>query len=172
MRWTSLTEQKQVPDWSRIKGLQPRLRSHTGWHRLEYRGHDWFLLQDRATNRHYHFTESAYRFLKRLDGKRSVEQALSSVPEETDDSPVRQQEAIDLLLRLQSADLLLQHDRDDSARLYGQWRKQRAKSRLAMIMRPLAVRLPLFDPTRCCRGCCRWQARCSIGAHCCSGWRW
>ena len=139
--------QQQAPVWPQIKALQPRLRSHTEWHRLSYRGHDWFLLQDRATNRHYHFTESAYRLLKRLDGKRSIEQALGSVAGEMLDSPERQQETIDLLLRLQSADLLVQHGQDDSARLYGQWRKQQGRSRLALLMRPLAVRLPLFDPT-------------------------
>ncbi|MCP4285221.1 MAG: peptidase M50 [Gammaproteobacteria bacterium] len=133
--------------WPQIKQLQPRLRSHTEWHRLEYRGNNWFLLQDRATNRHYHFTESAYHFLNRLDGKSSVEQALSSIPEEADGTPVPQQEVVDLLLRLQSADLLIQSGKNDSERLYGQWRKLRTKSRLAMLMRPLAVRLPLFDPT-------------------------
>ncbi|MCB1751991.1 MAG: peptidase M50 [Gammaproteobacteria bacterium] len=141
-----MSEQQQTADWSRIAGLQPRLRSHTRWHRLRYRGHDWYLLQDRATNRHYHLSESAYRFLRQLDGKHSLEQALNSASGNTDRSPARRQEVMDLLLRLQSADLLVYQGRDDSARLYGQWRKQRARSRLAAIMRPLAVRLPLLDP--------------------------
>ena len=142
-----MSQQQPLPVWSQIKALQPRLRSHTRWHRIGYRGRDWFLLQDRATGRHYHFTEPAYLLLKRLDGRTSIEQALASVSEHRIVAPQRQQEAVDLLLRLQSADLLIHRDRDDSARLYSQWRKHRVKSRLAAIMRPLAVRLPLFDPT-------------------------
>ncbi|MCP5418719.1 MAG: peptidase M50 [Chromatiaceae bacterium] len=136
-----------TPLWTQLSGLRPRLRSHITWHRQTHRGHDWILLEDRATNRHYHLTEPAWRLLQRLDGERSVAQALACAWLTDELTAARQQEAVELLRRLQAANLLVYPENDPSNRLYEQWRKQRTRSHHAQLMRPLALRLPLFDPT-------------------------
>ena len=135
-------------DWQKLGQLRPRLRSHTAWQRMPFRGIDWYLLHDRASGRHYHFSQSAYRLLRLLDGETSLEQALAQLAAPAQPDRAMRREALNLLLRLRSADLLWQAEGSDSERLYRQWRQQSGKGRLAQLTRPLAVRLPLFDPDR------------------------
>lgn len=135
----------ETSPWERIAQLRPRLREHIAWHEHWYRGRPWFLLRDLATNQTYHFTAAAREFVSRLDGRQTVAEALQAAAGEQD---LMTSQATELLLRLQAADLLLLEGPADPNALFIRWQAKRRKVRLNTLMRPLALRIPLFDPSR------------------------
>ena len=144
-RYVALSGTPDPSTWERVARLRPRVREHTAWHEHSYRGRPWFLLRDLATGRTYHFTAAARAFVVRLDGHTTVEEALRLAGGAQE---LATSQAIELLLRLQAADLLVLDGPADPEVLFTRWRTQRRKVRLATVMRPLAMRFPLFDPAR------------------------
>lgn len=132
--------------WARIAGLRPRLRSHLRWHRHYYRGHPWCVLQDTSSAQHYYFSDNARRLMDLLDGRKTLEQARSSLLKE--EGAVETGEIVSLIIRLQAADLLEFEEFVDPAALFKRWQQRNAKLRLNVWLRPLSVRLPLTDPSR------------------------
>ena len=132
--------------WERIAGLKPRLRGHVQWYCHHYRGVAWWLLQDPASGQHYKLSDSAHRFLQRLDGESTLDQVFEALSTNAD-TP-HKEEILTLMTRLQMADLLQFAGPFDPATLFQRWQQQRNKSRRNAWLRPLAVRLPLMDPSR------------------------
>ena len=60
--------------WYRVAELQPRLRSHAQIHRHRYRGQTWYVLEDRASQRHHRFTPQAHLLIGLMDGQRTVQE--------------------------------------------------------------------------------------------------
>lgn len=141
--------------WPRLKGLRPRLRADIEIGRHRYRGVDWYLLHDPVAGRRYYFNPEAERVLSRLDGLRTLEQVQADLRAESSDrsgaaeSPPGpdQTELISLINRLQAADLLLLSGPRDPAELFSRWRKTHRVQQRGRWLQPLAIRLPLFDPT-------------------------
>ena len=131
--------------WGRISGLRPRLRSHLQWHRHYYRDRPWWILQDPASGNHYYLTEDAYLLTNMLDGSKTLEQTCSILGEKVD-APMTD-ELVALIVRLQAADLLQFEEPVDSASLFRRWQQSRSKMRRSAWLRPLAIRLPLVDPS-------------------------
>lgn len=132
--------------WYRVAGLHPRLRSHVRVQRRVYRDRTWFILEDRSSGRHHRVNETAYAFVGRLDGTRSVQQAWDAVLDKLGQDAPTQDEVIRILHRLNDSDLLQAETSPDAVQVFAR-RDERARKRRRGSLNPLAFRVPLWDPT-------------------------
>jgi putative peptide zinc metalloprotease protein len=143
-----MSESLLSPSWYRVAPLKPRLRSHVHIDQHEYRGQDWYVIQDRFTGRHHRFSSEAYQLVGMMDGRRTLAQIWEAACLRLGDHMPTQDEVIDLLSRLYRADLLQTSAFLDFSDLQ-QRRLQGRKSRLLTHMAsPLSLRFPLVDPDR------------------------
>ena len=134
--------------WYRVADLRPRLRSHVRVSRHEYRGERWYVVQDRISRRSHRLNPAAHFVVGLMNGRRRMQEVWDAAVERFGDDAPTQDEAIQLLGQLHSADLLqcdLTPDVDELLR-----RTQRIAHRnwLARTLSPLAIRFPLLDPDR------------------------
>jgi len=134
--------------WYRVADLKPRLRSHAQIHRHTYRGRDWYVLQDHASNRFHRFSPEAYRVIGLMDGKRTLNEIWEAACAELGDDMPTQDEVVQLLSRLHQADVLQSDMPPDVQDLHERRVRQRRSRVLGQLRSPLAVRIPLIDPER------------------------
>ena len=134
--------------WYRVEDLRPRLRSHAELHRHHYRGQLWYVLQDQANERYHRFSPGAYNVISLMDGRRTVHEIWNHALESHGDDAPTQDQTIQLLGQLHSADVLLCDINPDTAEVLERRAKQRRSKWLQQIMSPLFWRFPLFDPER------------------------
>lgn len=137
--------------WHGVAGQRPALRPDVSAHRQIWRGEVWHVLGDPYQNRWHRVRPEAWRFLARLDGRRSVEEAwrlgLDADPEGTPG----QQEVLALLAQLHGAGLLRSDLPPDSAALLRRLHTRRAREVRAQALNFLFLRIPLCDPHRLLR---------------------
>lgn len=141
-----MSESLLSPSWYRVAPLKPRLRSHVHIDQHEYRGQDWYVIQDRFTGRHHRFSSEAYQLVGMMDGRRTLAQIWEAACLRLGDHMPTQDEVIDLLSRLYRADLLQTSaflDFSDLQQRRLQGRKRRLLTHMAS---PLSLRFPLVDP--------------------------
>lgn len=136
------------PSWYRVAGLRPRLKSHAEVHRHHYRGHLWYVLQDRASRRMYRFNPSAWQVIGLLDGERTVQDAWDLACHRLGDDAPTQDETIRLLGQLHGADLLQSEIAPDVDELLRRYTKQEKGKWWRNLRNPMSVKLPLIDPDR------------------------
>jgi putative peptide zinc metalloprotease protein len=132
--------------WQRIAGLQLRLRGSLAFHQHRYRGESWLIIADQRDGDFFRCSVSAEPFLHRLDGTRSVEQALVDAKQRTG-LELSQQDIVHLIANLKSSGLLMAEDGcGEGSETGGQAgnKKPAANSWL----RPFAIRFALFNPDR------------------------
>ena len=121
---------------------------HTQFHRHEYRGEVWYVLQDHAKGRFYRFAAPAYQVLVQMDGQRTVQDLWEQATERFGDDAPTQGDMIQILSQLHAADVLLCDVSPDTAELLRRSEKV-GKAKWKMNLRsPLALRFPLWDPDR------------------------
>ncbi len=143
-----MTSQLYSPHWSRVGEIKPALRRHTKVHRHMYRGAVWFVIEDLAAGRVHRFTPSAYRVIAMMDGRRSVNSIWETVDEELGDDAPTQEDVVQLLAKLYSADLLLAETPADTKELFKRLQQRRRQGIKQRFMNPTAMRFPLLDPDR------------------------
>ncbi len=136
------------PSWYRVAGLKPRLRSHAQVHRHQYRGQVWYILQDLSSERFHRFSPSAYTVIGLMDGQRTVQEIWDAALAQLGDDAVSQDEVIQLLGQLHSADVLQCDVPPDTAELFRRHQKQVRTQRQRKLMSLFAWQIPLFDPER------------------------
>ncbi len=136
------------PSWYRVAPLAPRLRSHVHIDRHEYRGQDWYVIQDRFTGRHHRFSAEAYQLVGMMDGRRTLDQIWEAACARLGDHMPTQDEVIDLLARLYQADLLQTGANLDFSDLHRRSVSGRRHRLLTLLASPLSLRIPLLDPDR------------------------
>lgn len=134
--------------WYRVAKLKPQLREHVEIHRQLFRGERWFIVEDHASGRFYRVSPEAYLLIGQLNGRRAVESIWEKAGEQLNEDLPTQDEVIQLLAQLYSADLLTTDVPPDFAELAERSTKLRRRQLLQQIRNPMAVRLPLFDPDR------------------------
>lgn len=132
--------------WYRVAALKPRLRTHARLHRHRYRGQVWYLLQDPASGRVHRFTPAARLVIAAMDGRRSVEELRSLAVRHLGEDAPTQDEMIQLLGQLHTADLLRADVTPDVAELFERGERKNKERRLRSYANPMAVRIPLWDP--------------------------
>ncbi|MGK0440328.1 MAG: putative peptide zinc metalloprotease protein [Pseudohongiellaceae bacterium] len=132
--------------WYRAAKLRPRLHGHISINRQQYRGLIWYVLEDGSTDRHHRFNSAAYQFIGLLDGQRSVDEIFTQLERQLGDFSPSQDEIIQLLSTLYTADLLQADIKVDTEELFERQANQqnsRFKQRLA---NPVSLKIPLWDP--------------------------
>ena len=136
------------PSWYRVEALVPRLRSHARVHRHDYRGQTTHVLQDPSSGLIYRLSEAAHTFVGLMDGQRTVQQIWHAVSTRLGDDAPTQQDVIDLLSMLHSADLLQCDVTPNSLEIFRRFEKQQRSRWTRSLMNPLSLRIPLIDPDR------------------------
>lgn len=101
-----MTESIFSPLWHKVAGLHPRLRAHVQLERQRLRGETWYLLRDEASGRIHRINASAYAFVGRCDGRRSVAELWDVLRVELGEQMPGQNEILSLLGRLFEGSLL------------------------------------------------------------------
>jgi len=131
--------------WYRVAGVHPSLRAHVRVSRHTYRGQIWYLLQDAASGRHHRVDETAFHFIGRMDGARTVDEIWHSMFNSLGERSPTQDDTIEMLCQLSENGLLQCEITPDVAELFRRGR-QRARKRRMSMLNPLAFRVPLLDP--------------------------
>jgi len=143
-----MTEDLHSSSWYRVAALRPRLRSHVRIHRHHYRGERWYVLEDRVSRRMHRFNPVSHFIIGLMDGYRTVEEIWrGGVNRFGDDAPT-QDEMIRLLGQLHAADVLQSEVTPDVSELLRRAQRVRKRTWLQVLLSPMAVRIPLFDPDR------------------------
>ena len=143
--------------WYRIARLQPRLRAQVRVQRQHWRDQRWYLLSDAASGRQHRINESAYQFIGRCDGQRTVHEVWNALLEQQPDAAPTQDDVLALLGQLGDAELL-QAEGAASTDALLQRRGEGQRKRRRSLLNPFSFRLPLGDPAR-------WLARLDPLAH-------
>jgi putative peptide zinc metalloprotease protein len=128
--------------WPKVAALRPRLRAGVTIQRQVYRGEPWYLLADAASGRQYRVNRPAYELIGRFDGARSLDALWAVLIEKLGENAPTQDEVIAIVARLADAGLLQSDAASLRAASAAGQRRRRAW------VNPLAVSLPLFDPSR------------------------
>ena len=134
--------------WYRVAPLKPRLRSHVQIFKHNYRGEDWYVIQDRFTGRHHRFSPEAYQIIGFMDGKRTLGAIWDQACKNLGDHMPTQDEVIALLAQLFRSDLLQSSALPNIADLEQRKTTGRRKRMLAAVRSPMFMRIPLLDPDR------------------------
>ena len=134
--------------WYRVAELKPKLRPHSQIHRHRYRNQAWYVLQDHATGRVHRFTPAAYLFIGNMDGVKTVDQIWTDIAVQLDEDAPTQDEIIQLLSQLHSADMLQLDSRPDPDELFERLSRQRRSLLKRNVKNPLSITIPLWDPDR------------------------
>ena len=133
--------------WYRVADIKPQLRSHTRLYRHIYRGQTWYVLQDPSSNRQHRFNKIAYFIIGLMDGERTVAEIWNAATEALEDEAPTQDEIIQLLGQLHSADVMQSDIPPDTDELFQRQEKHRGKWK-QRLTNPFALRFPLVDPDR------------------------
>jgi putative peptide zinc metalloprotease protein len=131
--------------WYRVARLRPCLRAHVRVQRQQWRDQRWYLLSDAATGRQHRINESAYQFIGRCDGQRTVHEVWNSLLDTQRDDAPTQEDVLRLLGQLNEHELL-QSEQAADARALVQRRTDRRKAQRRGLLNPFSFRLPLADP--------------------------
>jgi putative peptide zinc metalloprotease protein len=136
------------PSWHLMAQLKPRLLPHSQLLRHLYRGRRWYVVHDTAKGRYHRLSPSAFAFVKRMDGTRTLQQLWDEIcASPTEDVP-SQTDIVDLLSQLHANDLLQCDTTPDAFELLQRSRKQSRSKWMQRLTNPLSLKLPLVDPDR------------------------
>ena len=124
------------------------LRSHAKVFRHHYRGELWYILQDPASQRSHRFSPAANFIIGLMDGKRTVQEIWEISSTHLGDDAPTQDEVIQLLSQLHSADALQCDVSPDTAELLRRHDRQKRQTLTRRFLNPMAIRIPLIDPDK------------------------
>ena len=133
------------PQWWRVANLRPSLLAQVSIRRQEMRDERWYLLSNDAAGVHHRVNDSAYQFIGRCDGRYSVQEIWNALLKIHGDAVLTQHEVIQLIVQLESRELLQCEHSDDTDALF-RVRSSRARRR-RYSLNPFAFRLALGDPS-------------------------
>ena len=131
--------------WYRVADLRVRLRPSAQISRQYYRGERWYVVRDPAGNQFHRLSAPAYRFVGLLDGTRTVAEAWELVGGQLADDAPTQNEVIQILSQLHSANLIESNITPDAAVLLRRHKKMVQRQWQGRLMNILFPRIPLWD---------------------------
>jgi putative peptide zinc metalloprotease protein len=134
--------------WYRVAPIKPRLRRHAQIHRHVYRGELWYVLQDHASGKFHRFSPVANLVIGLMNGRRSLQEIWDLACERLGDEAPTQDEVIQLVSSLHSADVLQTDAPPDIAELHERKEKHDKQQFKQYFKNPLSLRFPLVDPER------------------------
>lgn len=134
--------------WYRVALLRPKLRETARVRRHRYRGSAWYVVSDSVNGRVHRLAPAAYGMVAAMDGNRCIDELWSDAAVRLGEEAPSQDEVIQLIGQLHSADLLQGDVPPDAQELFDRRvRLERAKV-LRYLLNPLSIRLRLIDPDR------------------------
>jgi putative peptide zinc metalloprotease protein len=134
--------------WYRVADLKIRLRASAQVSRQHYRGELWYVVRDPAGNQFHRLSAPAYRFIGLLDGTRTIAQAWDLVGGQLADDAPTQNEVIQILSQLHSANLLEADVSPDAQVLLRRHKRMVKRQWQGRLMNVLFPRIPLWNPDR------------------------
>lgn len=135
------------PVWYRVAALKPRLRGHVVTQRRLIGDQPWFLLTDRSSGRVHRVNRSAWEIIGMLDGTVSVGDIWQRAVKRLREQAPTQSEVVQLLQQLHEMHLTQCELTPDSIQLFSQAEQRQRRKRVGAL-NPLALKVPLFDPSR------------------------
>lgn len=136
--------------WHRIASQKIALRTSAQIHRQMYRGQRWYVVRDPFSNQYYRLRPSAYEFVIRLNGIKTVEDVWEEVAELHAERAAGQGDIIELLAQLYHANLLHYDSASNSEigdKLFARYKKKKQRELKGNLMSVMFLKIPLFDPT-------------------------
>ena len=131
--------------WYRVADLKVKLRGAAQISRQFYRGDRWYVVRDPAGNQFHRLSAPAYNFVGLLDGTRTVSEAWELVGGQLADDAPTQNEVIQILSQLHSANLIEANVSPDAAVLLRRHKKMIKRQWQGRFMNILFPRIPLWD---------------------------
>ncbi len=141
------------PFWHRVRNMKPRLRPHVQITRQHYRGRRWHVVHDPTSNQFYRLNPIAHEFIGSLDGTRTVEEGWNLSLTKFGDAAPTQNEIIQLISQLYSANLLNVDSTPETEQLLRRGRERRAKKIAAQAIGIMYFKIRLFNPDRILAWC-------------------
>jgi len=134
--------------WHRVASLRPQLREHATVHRHRYRGRVWYIVHDHATGHVHRVSPAGGTVINAMDGRRTVDELWHSALTRMGDDAPSQDDFVQLLARLHSADLLQTEVTPDSAEIMKRSDRFGRAWLLQNVFNPLALRIRLWHPDK------------------------
>lgn len=138
--------------WYRVVGLRPRLRSNVRVDRQLIRDEIWFLLSVGGKAKTHRLNVSAWAFVGRCDGERTVQQIWDMLLAANAEETPTQGEVVQLLTQLYKAGVMEFEQSPDVELMISQSRRERRQETIQRA-NPLSFRVPLGDPSRLMERC-------------------
>lgn len=132
--------------WYRVVDLKPRLRANVRVDRQLIRDDIWFLLSAGSKSKTHRLNVSAWAFVGRCDGERTVQQIWDLLLSANAEDTPTQGEVVQLLTQLYKAGLMEFEHSPDVELMIKQTRKER-RNETVQRANPLSFRVPLGDPS-------------------------
>ena len=113
------------PHWYRVARLKLKLHGQVDIHRHDYRGLIWYILEDKSSGRNHRFNPTAYLFIGMLDGELTVQEIYDRICQQLEDYAPGQEEIIQLIGQLHSADLIRADAKIDAEDLFARQIQQK-----------------------------------------------
>lgn len=136
------------PFWHRVRAMKPRLRSHVEITRQHYRGRRWHVVHDPTSNQFYRLNPIAHDLVGTLDGTRDVETAWKLSLTKFGDAAPTQNEVIQLISQLYSANLLSVDNSPETEQLLRRGRERLKKKIAQQAIGIMYFKIRLFNPDR------------------------
>jgi putative peptide zinc metalloprotease protein len=143
-----MSEQLFSSMWYRVAELRPQLRGDCEFCAHVYRGRTWYVLVDAASNRSHRFSEAAHYFIELMNGELGVDQLWQMTEDRFGDAAPTQDEALELLSSLHSADLIQSNISPDVDELLTRFTQAESKDWTQRFSNPMSIRIRLLDPAR------------------------
>ncbi len=134
--------------WYRVATLKPQIHRHAIFHRHDYRGQAWHVIEDRAGERFHRFAPSTYFLIGLMNGERTVDEIWRAAIEKLGDHAPSQDDVIRLLAQLHAADLIKTNMTAEADDLFRRFRAIGRQNLMKRLGSPFSMRLPLLDPDR------------------------
>jgi putative peptide zinc metalloprotease protein len=141
-----LTAQTFSESWHRIAEARIGLLPSVQVQRQRFGGADWYVLQDRFTQRFFRLTPQAWRFVSRLSPRRTVDDAWRDALERFPEDAPSQHEVIQLLGQLHQSNLLYFRSQPDSAEIFDRYRQYKQRELYSKLLGFLYLRIPVWNP--------------------------
>lgn len=136
------------PFWHRVRTMKPRLRPHVQITRQQYRGRRWHVVHDPTSNQFYRLNPIANDLIGMLDGTREVEAAWKASLQKFGDMAPTQNEVIQLISQLYSANLLSCDTTPETDQLLRRGRERIKKKAAAQAIGIMYFKIRMFNPDR------------------------
>ncbi|MDW5418649.1 M50 family metallopeptidase [Iodobacter sp. CM08] len=132
--------------WHSVADLKPRLIPQANIERHVYREEIWYVIQDHAGGKFSRISPSGYALLRAMDGQKTTQSIWETINEQAGNGVCTQNEVVDLLIQLHSADLLQTESTPDSAALFERYQNKRKETYKQWLKNPMSIKFPLINP--------------------------